>query len=269
MSMSSNGLLSIRKFSKLAGVKTSSLRYYDELGLFPPHHRSASHYRYYFPQQITAIKAIAMLQDMGVPVKEIAQLSQTRSPKTVLHAIEHHKAALEEQADELARRLGILRTYEELICTATAVDTDAIEVRHMDAHPITPGPPTHFSSLPGDFTTEFVDFCLQASELGIDLAYPIGGLFEDFEGFAKDPNRPNHFFSYGIDGSQMKPEGDYLVAYHRGYYGQAKGLPERVRAYIDEHHLTLTGPVYNLFVLDGIAVSKPDDYLLQFSVRVA
>jgi effector-binding domain-containing protein len=100
------------------------------------------------------------------------------------------------------------------------------------------------------------------------LSYPVGGLFDSLEGFLRDPDRPNHFFSYSPDGEQTRPAGDYLVAYHRGYYGQAQDFPLRIRAYIDENHIEVTGPVYNVFVLDEITMLDRNDYLLQFSVRV-
>ncbi|MDR1014980.1 MAG: MerR family transcriptional regulator [Coriobacteriales bacterium] len=266
--MANNGLLSIHEFSKLAEIKASSLRYYDELGLFAPCERSASNYRYYSPQQVTAIKAINLLQDMGVSVRDIARISQNRSPETVLHIIGQHTDDLQAQADEIRRKLGVLHTYEDLIHTAMAADEALIEVRRLEEHPLALGSKTAHPPSSDRFYPEFVDFCAEASSLGIDLSYPVGGLFDSLEDFLQDPDRPNCFFSYCPDGEQARPAGDYLVAYHRGHYGQAQSLPSRIRAYIDTHHIEVTGPVYNVFVLDEITMIERDDYLLQFSVRV-
>jgi effector-binding domain-containing protein len=38
--------------------------------------------------------------------------------------------------------------------------------------------------------------------------------------------------------------------------------------YAEEHNLTLTGPVYNTFLLDEMSTIDPDQYLMRASIKI-
>ena len=72
-------LLSIYEFSKLSGIESSTLRYWDEIGLFPPIERSSeNNYRYYSPQQMVAVNFIKVLSSIDVPLKTIRETADSR-----------------------------------------------------------------------------------------------------------------------------------------------------------------------------------------------
>ena len=39
--------MTIKEFSNITGIKSQTLRYYDQIGLFSPEHRGENGYRYY------------------------------------------------------------------------------------------------------------------------------------------------------------------------------------------------------------------------------
>ena len=65
--------LSTQEFSKLSGIATSTLRYWDDIGLFSPRKRNPeNNCRYYTPDQMIAVKFITVLSDLKIPLKIIS-----------------------------------------------------------------------------------------------------------------------------------------------------------------------------------------------------
>jgi DNA-binding transcriptional MerR regulator len=74
-------LLTIGELARHAGVTTSTLRYYDELGLVRPTRRVSGHRRY-AADAVTAVGVVRLLQEVGFTLAEAKHLitSRTRSP---------------------------------------------------------------------------------------------------------------------------------------------------------------------------------------------
>jgi DNA-binding transcriptional MerR regulator len=87
MPISHNDLLSIKDFSQLTGIKQSTLRYYDDLGLFSPAKRGENGYRYYSPQQIITINSINLLNELDMSIREISEIQKNRSPELLFHVL--------------------------------------------------------------------------------------------------------------------------------------------------------------------------------------
>ena len=54
----------------------------------------------------------------------------------------------------------------------------------------------------------------------------------------------------------------------RGYYGHTGAMAKMLADYADENSMALTGPVYNIYLLDEISVIDPNRYLLQVSIPI-
>ncbi len=80
-----NTLLKIGDFSQLVRVSVRMLRHYDELGLLLPCHIDCStSYRYYTIEQLPRLNQILALRDMGLSLKQIADLLKKDLPDTQL-----------------------------------------------------------------------------------------------------------------------------------------------------------------------------------------
>jgi len=90
-------LLTIGEVAEQAGVATSALRYYDELGLLPPATR-VSGQRRYRPEAVARVGVILLLTDVGFTLAEVGMLlaSRAESPQA-WHAL------AEAKVDELRR----------------------------------------------------------------------------------------------------------------------------------------------------------------------
>ncbi|MDR1069104.1 MAG: hypothetical protein LBL36_07680, partial [Clostridiales Family XIII bacterium] len=107
-----------------------------------------------------------------------------------------------------------------------------------------------------------------AGERHINLNYPIGGMFADFEVFSAAPNRPTKFFSIDPEGTSKRPAGMYLTAYERGYYGEIAATPQKIKDYADQQGFMLKGPLYHIFLHDEMSEIDPDNYLSEISIAV-
>jgi len=138
---------------------------------------------------------------------------------------------------------------------------------HRDAKSYILGPPNTYLE-DEEFYEPFARFCNGASQLRINLLYPIGGYHEDFDQYMDAPGKPSHFFSLDPTGDRERPDGEYVVAFKRGYYGQMGDLPSRMKSFIEKNSLSVTGPVYVLYLLDEVCVLNPAEYLAQICVKV-
>ena len=65
---------SINELSKLAGVSTRTLRYYDEIGLLSPERAKGNDYRVYGRNEVDLLQQILLFRELGVPLGEIKKI---------------------------------------------------------------------------------------------------------------------------------------------------------------------------------------------------
>lgn len=97
----------INRLSKMAGVTTRTLRYYDQIGLLPPLRMSASGYRIYGKKEVDRLQQILFYRQMGMELSQIVKMMD--DPKfDTQRALEEHLLHLQAQRE----------TVETLIATA-------------------------------------------------------------------------------------------------------------------------------------------------------
>ena len=258
--------ISIRKFSELTGIKQSKLRHYDEIKLFQPVKRGENGYRYYQAPQTIMVNFINVLNSLKIPVRKVFDLKDKRTPAQMLELLKKHELELNQELLRLQQAYALMHTYTGLIQEGLLAYENEIKVQYMIPLPIELGPENDYSS--GYLYDSFFKFIRELSSKNIDSAYPSGGYYENMDTFMNNPGEPTRYFSMVPTGQDLKEEGEYLVGYSRGYYGDVGDLPERMRDYAKKHKLFFTGPVYEIYLHDEISVSDPDQYLIQASVPV-
>jgi len=264
--MKDQDMLTIKEFSRLTGIRQSTLRHYDEVKLFQPNKRGENGYRYYSAPQTVAVNLINVMHNVNIPIKKISEIKMQKSPESVLELLHKQELELNKELFNLQQAYAIVHTYCSLIREGLQVDENAITHCQMVASPIELGPVNDFSS--GYFYDSFFNFIQQMTERRINPAYPAGGYYENMDAFLTSPGHPTRFFSLTPTGRDLKEAGEYLVGYTRGYYGSIGDLPERINAYATENGYTFAGPAYETYLHDEISVDDPDRYLIQASVAV-
>ncbi len=107
-------LWQIGEMAKRAGVKVSTLRYYDACGLLPPAYRAESGYRLYAPQQLERLQFILEAKRLGLNLRQIRQIltlsdSGEQPCERVALLLQRMVARLDERIAQLrARRDALL-----------------------------------------------------------------------------------------------------------------------------------------------------------------
>jgi len=268
MAISKNELLSIKDFSRLTGIKQSTLRYYDDLGLFTPAQRAQNGYRYYLPQQIITINSIHMLHDLDMPIRQISEIQAKRTPELMFDVFSEKEESLELELNRLERSFNVVRTLKRMIQIGLGANETIIETSFFEDLPIVIGPENDFRNSE-HFYDAFLDFCASAKQYRIDLRLPVGGMFTNFDVFCENSSEPQNFFSVDPKGLDKRPGGRYVSAFQRGYYGETGDLVERMQKYIKDNGISTVGPVYNIFLHDELSIEDPNDYLMHATVEVA
>jgi len=69
--------LTIGELSKVVGLNTPTIRYYEEIGLIPPAQRSASGYRVYSEEDAQRLRFIQRAKMLSLSLDEIKQMVST------------------------------------------------------------------------------------------------------------------------------------------------------------------------------------------------
>ena len=64
----------INELSKISGISTRTLRYYDQIGLLVPPRLSSSGYRIYGENEVDTLEQILFYRELGVSLGEIKKL---------------------------------------------------------------------------------------------------------------------------------------------------------------------------------------------------
>lgn len=112
-------MLKIRDFAEIAQVPTSTLRYYDEIGLFKPASVDPeTGYRFYSIEQLLRLNRILALRDVGLDLAQIAVLLKEPVSTEALEGmlrlqqvkLEQQIQAEQEQLARIEARLNYLQT---------------------------------------------------------------------------------------------------------------------------------------------------------------
>ena len=102
---------SIQELSRLSGVTTRTLRWYDQIGLLKPSRVAESGYRYYGREEVDRLQDILYYRALGV---ELAQIKKCLDDPSFdrLAALRSHLAALEAEQERLEQ---LIRSVKDTI----------------------------------------------------------------------------------------------------------------------------------------------------------
>lgn len=98
----------IRELSKLAGVSTRTLRYYDEIGLLKPSRTTEAGYRCYGSDEVALLQQILFYRERGFELKTIQKILYDKD-FDMLRAMQEHLRALEERKSETEAMIATVK----------------------------------------------------------------------------------------------------------------------------------------------------------------
>ena len=258
MKRPSKALLQIGEVTKALGITRKTLLVYEEAGLLTPAYKDEeSGYRYYSADNMTEVRAIRVLQQLGLSLKEVAgYYSDTENLDIYLERLVELRDTLDRNIELLRsrsakhgdlsvhltrfpRQFCFCRRYR---CKTVADAIEALREIYVDA--VHTGPLSLASRM---FTMRMP----QAAE-GLDLMCCI------------PMEKP-------FDGPECRefPPTAALCIYFRGPYEDLSSAMRVLGDYVKEHNISVTGPIRAVY-LEGPPNrgANRDDYITQVAVPI-
>ena len=117
------------EFAAAKGVSKDTLFHYDDIGLFCPEKVSENGYRLYSIYQLETFDTIRMLRDLGMPLKEIRDILDNRSPECVMRVFAEREQQIDIQIEKLRSTKQWLSRRREKIASAEKIDFSEVTMQ--------------------------------------------------------------------------------------------------------------------------------------------
>ncbi|QIK69518.1 MerR family transcriptional regulator [Erysipelothrix sp. HDW6C] len=264
-----NDKITTGQFAKLANVPKHVLFYYDEIDLFKPEFVEDNGYRYYAYHQYYAFIVITFLRDMGMPLAEIKDYLDNRSPDHLTSILTQRLDMIEENIQKLMLSQNfITHTLDNIkIAQQSPLDICQIKETHQELLIISQESPTRN---PKDYLSELTAFSV---DNGITFVNYIGTMIHRDDVFAGNPR--NHSFHYATVLGEMdatntitRPKGKYLTYLHHGDFDSIYKGYEAMVDYAKNHQLKLGDYFYENLLINEITVKTVDEFIVEISVQI-
>jgi DNA-binding transcriptional MerR regulator len=127
-------MLKIGEFARLAQVSVKLLRYYDEIGLLPPHKiDSDTGYRYYRVSQLSVLNRLLIYRSLGFSLNEIRRLVRLdAAPADLRSMLETHRTTLAARVEAERSRLAELEARIAQIEREGRTPRYEVAIRNVD-----------------------------------------------------------------------------------------------------------------------------------------
>jgi len=103
----------IGHLARAAGVPSSTVRYYERIGLLHPAGRTAGNYRLYGQEALTRLRFIRAAQTTGFTLEDITALLQLQDG--MVDVCQDVQALIEERLADLERRMADLQHVQHVL----------------------------------------------------------------------------------------------------------------------------------------------------------
>lgn len=108
----------ISQVAKAAALPTTTVRYYERVGLVEPQDRSAGNYRLYSEESLRKLKFIRAAQAIGFTLDDVKALLST--PNSTASSCREVQSLIEDRLVEVGRRLKDLRHVQRILNSSLA-----------------------------------------------------------------------------------------------------------------------------------------------------
>ncbi|WP_138754287.1 MerR family transcriptional regulator [Paenibacillus sinopodophylli] len=263
--------LSTGQFAKLMGISKDTLFHYERLGILSPEMKADNGYRYYSMNQRDVLKVISILKELDMPLKEIKEYLNKKSPQALIVLLEKEEALLHAKIKKLNKMKKIISEKKRMTEAAIQIIPDQLvyEHNHEQYLVLTEADP---------YTNDesFYDSMLKHEKYlnshNMDTSHTIGWMRDTTKVLANEAfsydylytrvSKPSHYSNY------MRDKGTYLVAYHTNGYSSVSETYDRMLKFVHEEGLKLHGYFYEDVLLDDLSVRGYDEYTIQLSVLI-
>jgi DNA-binding transcriptional MerR regulator len=109
----------IGQLARVTGIPTSTVRYYERIGLLHPAGRTAGNYRWYGEETLRRLRFIRAAQSTGFTLADITALCHLRAGTPALcHDVQ---ALIEERLADLEKRMADLQHVRDVLTSSLTI----------------------------------------------------------------------------------------------------------------------------------------------------
>lgn len=260
------------EFAKLVGVTKHTLFHYDKIGIFSPEVKGENDYRYYSMYQLEVFYVISALKELDMPLKEIKEYLDRRSPSELISLLENQTLIIEEKIDRLRILKNLITEKIKLTKDVFNINIGKISIEENldELLVVTEALPMNGEKSIVYSIREHVQYC---EEHAIYSPHCIGEMIsvENIEDGVYDSYK--YFYTkvkeiINNEKIYKKQAGLYLTVYHDGGYYTIDKAYKRIIEYAKKNNLELKGYFYEDVLLDELSVSGYEEYLVKISIKI-
>lgn len=273
--MSKKDYFTTGEFAKLCNVKKQTLFHYDDIGIFTPDIVGENGYRYYSYTQLETFALLQIMRDMQVPLKEIKEHMDNRSPEELIRLLEKKTQEIDAKVARLQSAKKYLNKKIDLTREGMNATIGKVLVEDLDDEYVITSNYSGSDNIKTTFTAsnELFQYCHQ---LGIYSANAIGGMIP-VGSITEDAYSYEKFYTV-VNPKDLKPSqrklatldsgGPHLVYYDNNGYQNIHQICLKLIDYAKDNNLTLGEYFYEDVILDDLSTKGFYNYLVKVSVKI-
>ncbi len=257
------------EFARLCNVKKQTLFHYDDIGILSPEIVGNNGYRYYSYNQLEIFYTISVLKELEMPLADIKDYLDHRSPKAFLTLLEKQQREVDEKIKELQWLKRFIQTKMELTKEGLSIPIGEILLENRPEEYLIV---TEYNGADEDkaiaaAVTEHLNFC---HSLDIYSAYAIGGMIP------VECIKPGKSYIYShfytkvseteLPAVTARPAGIFAVCCDNRGYDHIESMCAQLIQYGTDHGFQIGTHIYEDILLDEMSVKGYDNYTLKLSL---
>lgn len=264
----------IGEMAKMHRIPQSTLRYYDEKGIFQPAVVDENtQYRYYTIDQFSMLDTIKFLRHLNIPLKDIKRYIDERTPSLALNMLEQQQKLMLQKQQEIEYILAKMDHKIVLITEAIRMEPNVVSFKQL--------PKRNITSLPvaPNATDEMFEYYIHSLQSNLPLLDV--SLFSGDIGVTvpKDALLNGEFQAYGkvfilLDYMPVETEletieaGTYACAYHHGSYEETGETYELILQEVERSGYGVCGDAVELALVDWSVTDDPLQQVTEIQIPV-
>lgn len=270
-----NKRFTIGEMAKMHNIAESTLRYYDEKGIFHPSIVDPqTNYRYYTIDQFSLLDTIKFLRQLNIPLKEIKKYIDERNPTYALNLLEKQQEMMLKKQREIEYALAKMEHRIHLIKKATKAETDRILIKKIPKRKITAiavAPNTtddmfdyYIHSLQKNMKQ--MDDSLFSGDIGVTISKK-AFMQKEFQAYSSVFILLD-YMPYQVHSSDSIKAGMFACAYHYGSYEETGETYKKLMEYINQEGYEISGDSIEIGLIDWSVTENPEEQVTEIQIPV-
>ena len=260
----------INEISKIYGISTDSLRYYEKIGVLIPS-RDTNGYRIYDLHDIYKLNIIRDLRELDFSMPQIKKYLENQSVKNTLDLLNKEQELVQTKLKELQSIQKKIQNRIQVLSSASLIKTNTITIKSMPVRhclqqntrilrdeemdlAIKRLHQKHKNQIP-DFGNQLYGASVSMKDLNKGFKDVFNSVFFILE-------HGNQEFNY------ILPEGNYLSLYYKGDYCQSNEQIHAMYAYAKEKGYKIVDDPFEIYEIDNRDTVRREEFLTEIQARI-